>query len=137
MPVSRTSRAARHRHPDRRAAAANTLSGGTGNDVLRGVGGGDVLIGGAGADSIAAGGLNDNLRNFVRFTAASEFGDTVTNFDANGTTTDDLVQFSGALNTAWDDGNSQRLPSLPSETAWRRGERGASDRATATSRRCS
>ena len=88
------------------AAAANTLSGGAGNDVLRGVGGGDVLIGGAGADSIAAGGLNDNLRSFVRFTASSEFGDTVTNFDSNGTTTDDRIQFSTALNTAWDDGNS-------------------------------
>ena len=88
------------------AGAANTLNGGAGRDTLQGAGGGDILIGGTGADTVSTGAVNDNLQSFVRFTAAGEFGNSVTNFDTNGTTTDDVVQFTGALNTAWDDGNS-------------------------------
>ncbi len=87
-------------------SSVNILNGNAGNDTIQGAGGGDILIGGAGADTVVTGGLNDNLSNFVRFTAAADFGDTVTNFDTDGTTTDDLVQFSGTLNTAFDDGNN-------------------------------
>ena len=83
---------------------ANTLSGGGGIDTLNGGAGGDTLIGGAGADVIDTGAANDNILDVLRFDATTEFGDTVTNFDANGTV--DRVDFGGALNTAWDDGNN-------------------------------
>ncbi|MDB5745134.1 MAG: hypothetical protein JWR68_3449 [Polaromonas sp.] len=88
-------------------ALANTLIGGAGADILNGGTGGDVLIGGDGADVINMGVLaNDNIQNIIRFIATSEFGDIVTNFDANGATAvDDRVEFGGALNTAWDDGS--------------------------------
>ena len=67
----------------------------------------DILIGGNGADTINSGAANDNVQDIFRFTATAEFGDTVTNFDANGAdAVDDRVEFSGALNTAWDDGNN-------------------------------
>ncbi|MEA2780690.1 MAG: hypothetical protein QOK29_2234 [Rhodospirillaceae bacterium] len=85
-------------------AAANTLSGGGGIDNLNGGAGGDILIGGDGQDTINTGAADDNVADIVRFTAVTEFGDTVSNFDANGTV--DRVEFGGALNTAWDDGNS-------------------------------
>jgi hypothetical protein len=74
----------------------------------------DTLDGGIGTDtanygsySAASGVANDNVQDIFRFSATTEFGDTVTNFDANGTdATDDRVEFTGALNTAWDDGNA-------------------------------
>ncbi len=54
-----------------------------------------------------SGAANDNVQDIFRFSATSEFGDTVVNFDANGADgVDDRVEFSGALNAAWDDGNN-------------------------------
>jgi Ca2+-binding RTX toxin-like protein len=104
---------------------ANSLSGGTGNDVLSGgagrdtlVGGagtdqlnggeaGDLLIGGDGADSIDTGAANGTDQDVIRFTAVSEYGDVVLNFDADGSDAqDDQVEFTGALNAAYDDGNN-------------------------------
>ncbi len=83
---------------------ANTLTGGGGVDTINGGAGGDILIGGDGADVINTGAADDNVLDVIRFSATSEFGDTVSNFDANGTA--DRVEFGGALNTAYDDGNS-------------------------------
>jgi Ca2+-binding RTX toxin-like protein len=83
----------------------DTLDGGAGNDTLNGGADSDILIGGTGADAINTGAANDSLRDSIRFSATNEFGDTISNFDATGTATQvDQVQFSGALNTAWDDG---------------------------------
>jgi Ca2+-binding RTX toxin-like protein len=89
-------------------AGANTLIGGDGNDTINGGAGGDIIIGGVGADILNSGAGNDNVQDIFRFSAVNEFGDVVTNFDANGPTAagDDRVEFAGALNTAWDDGNS-------------------------------
>ncbi|MDM0115696.1 peroxidase family protein [Variovorax sp. J22R133] len=88
-------------------AGANTLNGGAGNDTINGGAGGDILIGGIGADTINSGAANDNVQDIFRFSAANEFGDTVTNFDADGAAgVDDRIEFTGALNTAWDDGNN-------------------------------
>jgi Ca2+-binding RTX toxin-like protein len=86
------------------SAAANTINGGAGVDTINGAAGGDILIGGAGADLINTGAANDNVLDIIEFAASNEFGDTVTNFDANGTV--DRVEFTGALNTAYDDGNN-------------------------------
>ncbi|MDM0104082.1 peroxidase family protein [Variovorax sp. J22R24] len=89
-------------------AGANTLIGGDGNDTINGGAGGDIIIGGVGADNLNSGAANDNVQDIFRFSAANEFGDVVTNFDANGPTAagDDRIEFAGALNTAWDDGNN-------------------------------
>jgi Ca2+-binding RTX toxin-like protein len=89
-------------------AGANTLIGGAGNDTINGGAGGDILIGGVGADILNSGAPNDNVQDIFRFSAANEFGDTISNFDANGPTVagDDRIEFGGALNTAWDDGNN-------------------------------
>lgn len=82
----------------------DVLTGGDGVDSLNGGGGADTLIGGAGADSIDTGFANDNVADLIRYFAANEFGDTVTNFDATGSATQvDRVQFGGALNAAFDD----------------------------------
>ena len=86
---------------------ANTLTGGGGIDQLNGEAGADILIGGDGADAINTGAADDNLADRIRFSATSEFGDTVVNFDANGTV--DRVEFGGLLNTggtSYDDGLS-------------------------------
>ena len=83
-------------------AGADRLSGNAGADTLKGGAAGDILAGGAGADTIDTGATNDNVLDRIRFAAATEFPDRVTNFDANGTA--DRVEFGGALNTAWDDG---------------------------------
>jgi Ca2+-binding RTX toxin-like protein len=80
----------------------DTLNGGAGVDALNGGAGGDTLVGGVGADTINTGAADDNVLDVIRFSATTEFGDTVTNFDANGTV--DRVDFLGALNTAYDDG---------------------------------
>ena len=86
---------------------SNTLIGGAGADALNGGAGGDLLIGGVGADTINSGAPNDNVQDIFRFSATTEFGDVVSNFDANGTAAqDDRVEFTGALNTAYDDGNN-------------------------------
>ena len=89
-------------------AGANTLNGGAGNDTINGSAGGDIIIGGIGADILNSGAANDNAQDIFRFSAADEFGDVVSNFDANGPTAagDDRIEFTGALNTAWDDGNN-------------------------------
>lgn len=88
-------------------AGADTLLGGDGNDILNGGADADVFIGGAGADTIDSGAANDNVQDIFRFSAVGDFGDTVNNFDANnGAATDDRIEFTGALNTAWDDGNN-------------------------------
>ena len=92
-------------------AGNDTLSGLGGNDQLTGLGGadilnggvgGDTLNGGDGADSINTGAADDNVVDVIQFSAATNFGDTITNFDANGTV--DRIDFLGALNTAYDDG---------------------------------
>ncbi|MBJ2154272.1 peroxidase family protein [Variovorax sp. IB41] len=90
------------------SAGANTLIGGAGNDTINGGAGGDILIGGIGADILNSGAANDNVQDIFRFSATNEFGDVVSNFDANGPTAagDDRIEFGGALNTAWDDGNN-------------------------------
>ena len=83
---------------------ADTLDGGVGTDTLVGGAGGDILIGGGGADIINTGAADDNVRDIIRFGATSDFGDTVNNFDATGTNgTVDRVEFSGLLNSAYDD----------------------------------
>ncbi len=88
-------------------AGVDRLTGGGGIDSLNGGSEGDILIGGAGADTINTGAANDNVRDYVRFTATNEFGDSVVNFDATGTSAQiDFVQFTSALNTAYDDGNN-------------------------------
>ena len=63
---------------------------------------------GIGADILNSGAANDNVQDIFRFSATNEFGDVVSNFDANGPTAagDDRIEFAGALNTAWDDGNN-------------------------------
>jgi Ca2+-binding RTX toxin-like protein len=89
------------------SAAANTLTGGGGADTLDGGAAGDLLIGGAGADVINTGAADDDAQDTIRFDNTTEFGDTVSNFDATGTAAQiDRVVFGGALNTAYDDGNS-------------------------------
>ena len=88
-------------------AGNNTLEGGAGNDTLNGGAGADILIGGIGPVTLDSGAANDNVQDIFRFSAANEVGDTVNNFDANnGAATDDRIEFTGALNTAWDDGNN-------------------------------
>ncbi len=87
-------------------AGNDTINGEAGNDTINGGTGADILIGGNGADTIDSGAANDNLQDVFRFSATAEFGDTVNNFDANGADgVDDRVEFGGALNTAYDDGN--------------------------------
>jgi Ca2+-binding RTX toxin-like protein len=86
-------------------ALADTLIGGAGANTLNGGVGADILIGGDGGDAISMGVAADNAQDSVRFGAASEFGDTITNFDANGTAAEiDMVQLTGVLNTLFDDG---------------------------------
>jgi Ca2+-binding RTX toxin-like protein len=84
---------------------ANVMSGGGDIDTINGGAGGDILIGGQGADLIDTGAPNDNLVDIVRFSATSEFGDAVFNFDTNGPAGNDRVEFSGILNTNLDDGS--------------------------------
>ena len=75
-----------------------------GADTITGGAGADTIDGGAGADTINTGAANDNLQDIIRFGATAEFGDTVNNFDANGTDPqDDRIEFTGTLNTAYDD----------------------------------
>ena len=84
---------------------ADTLNGGAGIDVLNGGAGGDILTGGDGADAINTGATNDDIIDVIRFSDATEYGDTITNFDASGgATQEDRVDFGGALNTLFDDG---------------------------------
>jgi Ca2+-binding RTX toxin-like protein len=91
-------------------AGADTLNGGAGADILDGGAGGDTLIGGNGADTMSSGAADDNNQDTFRFSATAEFGDTVADFDANGADgVDDRVEFTGALNTAYDDGNNNDI----------------------------
>lgn len=85
-------------------SGANILTGGDGIDTLNGEAGGDTLIGGDGADTIDTGAANDNVADLIRFSGTGDFGDTINNFDANGTV--DRLEFGGALNAAYDDGNN-------------------------------
>jgi hypothetical protein len=88
-------------------SAADALTGSTGGNVLNGGDGGDILIGGDGSDTINTGVANDDVPDFIRWSAAAELGDgdTVNNFDASGTAAQiDRIEFSGALNTQFDDG---------------------------------
>ena len=86
-------------------AGADTLNGGAGADNLNGGTGADIFIGGFGADIINTGATNDNVQDKVRFGATGDYGDTVYSFDTNGPTAagDDRIEFSGALNTLFDD----------------------------------
>ena len=88
-------------------SGADALTGSTAANVLNGGAGGDILIGGDGNDTIDTGAANDDVPDFVRWAAAAELGDgdTVNNFDASGTAAQiDRIEFSGALNTLFDDG---------------------------------
>lgn len=85
-------------------ANVQNLTGGNLADVLIGDDLENILIGGMGADQIDVGDPDDDVEDQVRFNATNEFGDTITDFDADGTP--DMITFGGALNTAWDDGNS-------------------------------
>ena len=87
------------------SGGADTLIGGGGTDTINGGTGGDILIGGGGIDTIDTGNVNDNVADLIRFFAADEFGDIISNFDANGTAAQvDRLEFGGALNIAFDDG---------------------------------
>ncbi len=81
---------------------ADTLTGGSGNDTINGGSGGDTLTGGLGTDSIDLG-AGDSARDYVRFSAAGDFGDSVSSFAVDGTY--DMVQFTGGLVSTFDDGN--------------------------------
>jgi Ca2+-binding RTX toxin-like protein len=84
--------------------SADTISGGAGNDTINGGTGADSIWGGDGADTINTGAADDNVQDRIHFTATSEYGDTITNFDATGSSSQvDLVRFTSALNTAFDD----------------------------------
>ena len=90
-------------------AGANTLNGGAGNDTINGGAGGDILIGGIGADihqlgrgeRQRAGHLPVQRDQRVRRHRSAT--STPTAPTAAG---DDRIEFTGALNTAWDDGNN-------------------------------
>ena len=84
----------------------DTLLGGSARDWLNGGAGNDTMTGGGGADTIDTGAANDDVQDIIRFNNVTEYGDLVSNFDANGTdVTDDRILFGGALNTLFDDGN--------------------------------
>lgn len=93
-------------------ASQFSVTGGAGSDTIKGTKGADVLLGAAGADNITGGEGADNVTggdgadtinltettaaiDTVIYTAASEYGDTVTNFAAG--TGVDVVQFAKAL----------------------------------------
>ena len=82
-------------------SGVDIINGGAGNDTINGGAEGDTITGGNGADTIDVGSSNDNKTDVLIYSAMSEFGDTVTNFDINGTV--DIVKFSGTLNTDYDD----------------------------------
>jgi Ca2+-binding RTX toxin-like protein len=89
------------------SAGGNIIWGEGGNDTIIGGADADDLNGGAGADSINTGAANDNQVDIIQYFAADEFGDTITNFDANGGVgSEDEVVFVDALNTAYDDGTA-------------------------------
>ena len=85
-------------------AGADTINGAAGDDSINGGTGGDTLIGGIGSDIIDTGAADDNLVDLIRFSNAVEFGDTINNFDADGTV--DRVEFGGTLNTLFDNGTN-------------------------------
>ena len=83
---------------------SDTLNGGAGNDLLDGGADADTFVGGDGADTINTGAANDGVQDIIRFTAASEFGDTIQNFDAtDGVASEDRIEFDDALATLLDD----------------------------------
>ena len=90
------------------AGGTDTLNGGAGADTLNGGAGADLLIGGDGADTIDSGiGERHRTGHFQVQLRPPSLATSVINFDANGTDAqDDRVEFGGALNTAYDDGNS-------------------------------
>ena len=90
-------------------AGNDFLTGGAGIDNLNGGAGGDTLIGGDGSDTIDVGVVNDNVQDRVQFFNASEFGDTVSNFDSTGSSGQvDLAEFGGSLRSAFDDIGANR-----------------------------
>jgi len=114
----------------------DTISGGTGNDTLVGGAGNDNMTSGAGTDSVTGGAgadaillgssANDNIRQTVIYSAASDGAaagansgaDSITQFDANANnTTDDLIQVSGALKTLLDDNGNGTLDYSTSNSA--------------------
>jgi Ca2+-binding RTX toxin-like protein len=83
---------------------ANVLIGGAGVDTINGGASADVITGGAGSDVLNSGAADDNVADVFVFTATGDYGDTIANFDATGTTAQvDKVRLIGALNTAFDD----------------------------------
>uniref|UniRef100_UPI00345CF17B calcium-binding protein n=1 Tax=Nitrosomonas sp. TaxID=42353 RepID=UPI00345CF17B len=109
-------------------AGNDTLAGGTGNDTLVGEGGNDTITTGAGTDSITGGAgadtitlgssANDNTRQTVIYTSASDGAaagansgaDTLTQFDANANTAaDDLIKITGTFKTSLDNDSDSIL----------------------------
>lgn len=88
-------------------AGNDTLNGGAGNDTLIGGAGSDILAGGDGADIINTGVSNGAETDLVRFSAATEYGDTVFNFNVNAGA--DRIQFGGALRALFDDGTADGI----------------------------
>ena len=70
----------------------NTLNGNTGNNILSGLGGNDTLDGGTGNDTLTGGANNDI---FV-FSTAAYGADRITDFDANPSGGQDLINLVGA-----------------------------------------
>jgi Ca2+-binding RTX toxin-like protein len=91
-------------------SGADTLTGSATANTLNGGDGGDILAGGGGADTINTGAADDNVPDRVRWSAITEFGDTVTNFDATGTVLQiDRVELTGALLGLLDDGTADGI----------------------------
>jgi Ca2+-binding RTX toxin-like protein len=80
-------------------------------DNLTGSNVANIISGGGGADIIAINspnnGIDDDILDIVRFTATADYGDTISQFDANGGVgVADRVEFTAALNTLFDDGTN-------------------------------
>ena len=74
------------------------ITGGDGADTLNGGAGGDTLTGGDGADAINAGAA-DAASDTLIYNATSEYGDTITNFNA-GASNNDLFDFAASIVSA-------------------------------------
>ena len=78
------------------------VTGGSGVDNLTGGTGTNILTGGGGADNINMGAVAAEVVDIVRFSDTIDFGDLVTNFDANGrwTVSNLLVRSTPPMTTA-------------------------------------
>jgi Ca2+-binding RTX toxin-like protein len=98
----------------------DVLSGGGGADTLIGNGGVDSLTGGAGADILIGGAGNDVMNGGTEndtFVFAAGFGnDTISQFDANATRGQDLLDVSGLGITATNFAASVTITDLGADT---------------------